>query len=312
MRVGLESMSPVKGSSLCIFLIMFIFSWFAYDALMDNLIGFDAQIPYRTLNEPLDSTIPREVKIVNYESLSNISFTLENLLFLHIPKTGGTYITQHYLQNKSLNEQNYGGSDNYIAKFWDGFSTARYDRLIAHGPLPCPPQHIPPGYFTPQENPYRGKFVFCVIRPILQRVVSAFRFQFRPHFEDERFPCNAAGLNTFIQFAIPKLISSDDGVIDRWMFGCHWIPQHQFIFDSYGKRICHFVLRFEHLDEDMSLLEEKFHFKFKAPQERANTASPGCLVSIWDLTDESIQLLMQYYSADEELFQNHFPRFVFS
>ncbi len=112
------------------------------------------------------------------------------LVFIHIPKTGGTTI-------------------NEIAKV-EGIKW-RYNGDRRRYSCQCNTWHIPPNEKIRELNIP----TFCVVRNPYERVISEYRF--RNHFT------SVESLNDYIACRIKNLESPE--CIDD----CHWIPQHQYV-----------------------------------------------------------------------------------
>jgi hypothetical protein len=130
-----------------------------------------------------------------------------------------------------------------------------YDMLAMQIPSPT---HCPPaGYIRSDVSTYRSAFSFAFVRNPWDRAVSAFEYlKQKPIGEDDTrwAKKNLAGLTTFEEFA--------DALRDRWFRGTvvmwrHFLPQHFFLTDRWGRRAISYVGRFETLQADMAKIGER-------------------------------------------------------
>ena len=122
----------------------------------------------------------------------------EDLVFVHIPKTGGTTIEEEAYRKHGI--------------LWGRRALQSSNRTH------CSPWHAPPSL-----NPgyYSGRRVFCVVRHPLDRLISEYRWRWFTRIR--RFghlPCNAAQLNMFVM----RFLSTESAMDNKHM-GCHMIPQ---------------------------------------------------------------------------------------
>jgi len=215
-------------------------------------------------------------------------FNITNLDFIHIAKNGGTSII-------NFGEREY-------EQFWGKKKTWKTNGNVkTYAGKSCRyPWHVPPKYFP--YNAYPRPYNFCIVRHPVTRITSEFKYRqktgrnaySRDKFYDE-FSYDAVGFNDFISKAIRSYEKN------RWIADCHIMPAWQYIYDDYGKRTCHFVLKLEYLEEGMEKLGGIFGFNgtlsLKSnPSKRKNDTR-------YDITEENFKRLRKLYRHDFDLYQ---------
>jgi len=227
----------------------------------------------------------------NNPSITGLS--VDDLSFLHIPKTGGSSIETMALANHKAWGRYYFKGSSFLT------------------PLPCSTWHIPPHYFP--HSPYKDKYVFCATREPFDRLISAYR--------SRRQRCDKNSLNIWINETFEEIYKHTYEIVRkggpnqnfqyRYYWDCHLLPQSEFIFDHAGKRTCHFILRKSHLSLDFKKLSRIFNLEMDLNQYHENEKSSGCDLKKEDINDENVRLLKQIYKDDFQLFSsNSFVRFM--
>ncbi len=127
-----------------------------------------------------------------------------SVLYIHVPKTGGTSVEQFFITN------------GFAAEYLDaggGKSLNQYRR--------CPPQHMHAEQLQAILRPSRCNYVFATVRDPLARIVSEYRMRARGHAE---FPALPAWLDQSL-----KRYSED-----AYIFENHLRPQVQFMVPGCG------------------------------------------------------------------------------
>jgi hypothetical protein len=230
-------------------------------------------------------------------------FSIDDLEFIHIPKTGGTSMEKFGLKI---------GKKWGMHKFWGN---------IYQYALPCAPWHIPPHFFL--KNPYAGKQVFCIFRDPWKRILSEFRYQ-KSHTAQypwiDKYECTKKSLNDWIFDNLEPMTRWNARIVnlepfypteatERFKDHCHLLSQYEFIFDSNGVRSCHYVLRLENLFEDFQKLKNIFHFDGNL--EHDNKSNKCTNLKIDDMNEISKNLIKNYYEEDLKIMNNEeFPWFL--
>ena len=146
--------------------------------------------------------------------------TNDELVFLHIPKTGGTSLSNAY--GRMFIGRNYTKSAKAVGctSYW----------------------HIPPRRF--EKNPYEGKKVFCVVRDPVDRAISEFKMRFH---DDLKSPDVVSRMNTWLGDGARGSGGGikGHGPWNRGGLDCHMVPQYAYVWGSDGTRTCDHVIRFE-------------------------------------------------------------------
>ena len=122
------------------------------------------------------------------------------VLFIHIPKAGGTSIEQTFLAN-GWNMRHFDSGE---------------DATTINPVRKCSPQHQNFNLLNAQFRLERFTKIFCVVRNPLDRIISEYRWQ-RQHFGVDK--CFADWLDC----------AFDSYSVDRFVFDNHIRPQHYFL-----------------------------------------------------------------------------------
>lgn len=223
--------------------------------------------------------------------------------FMHIPKTGGTFIEKLGRTHKykcGVWGSRLIASRETIANAWEsGYYTLemhhsfqqyrRYSR--------CAEWHIPSEMLPPLLGAHLYPYdrTFCVFRHPLDRFVSFVNYQrrwlfseFAPELSFSKHRCNVTILNQLMYMVLSDYITTTSLCSD----GCHLLPQISFISEP---GICTDVLRYEHLNDDFNALMLSINCDIRI--NNTHKKSTRCL-SINDLESKVISLVNMIYAAD--------------
>jgi len=214
----------------------------------------------------------------NEKGVLNQSLTASksnNMVFIHIPKTGGTSIEEAGLKQGIV---------------W-GYPKAGWF-AVGHKGESCNKRHVPP-YLHPED--YNNKETFCIVRDPYSRMISEYRYLrstywgggFGIHKKQE---C-AEDLNNWVQDTLRTYI------YEHFMHDCHVIPQSQFIWGPDGQRWCQNILRFEHLTDSVNAFMERQTVPVRLTLHD-NEAKQCPDLSARDLTAESLSMVQIFYKDD--------------
>ena len=191
-------------------------------------------------------------------SISNFE-SKKSLFFVHIPKNAGTSIEELFKKyNYKLGRYHLTESINNVAKW-----------------------HYPPKYM--KEYNYSNYITFCVVREPISRFVSAVNY--RISYFNENIP----DINVFTKYVLSPNVDKLHN------FDCHFLPQSEYLYDSYGNKIKN-ILRFSHLEEDLKRFIKKYKLSVVYSNTQENVNNNKFKVS--DLNEESLNLIKQYYFKD--------------
>ncbi len=208
--------------------------------------------------------------------LINIFFTNKRLLtesvnndlvFMHIPKTGGTTI------------EDIGKKNNYNFGKFD-------ERLRKLSTQTCNFWHEPPDKL--KTNIYKNNPSFTIVRNPYDRIISEYNYQCKIA---NRQP-NAQELNKFIQINLHNNMESTK-------YDCHLLPQSRYIkIYSNGTSDIDHILKLENLKQDFDKLAVQYGLNFSINNKHNSTDNIKNRVTKEDLTSESIQLINIAYNDD--------------
>jgi len=198
------------------------------------------------------------------------NFTQHNkeLLYVHIPKTGGTSI-EDSLQKHDID----------VGRFK---SSMKNVELINN--VKCAYWHIPPKNMKISFNDYN---VFTVIRNPYQRFISEYKHKHRPVEYDD--------INKF------ALALQKDS--NPYKHNCHILPQVEYLYDKDGEFV-HNILRLEYIKDDFNELKNKYKLdeNIELLHNNQHTDDKGT-----KMNQDTINFINEYYKEDFDLFlQNGF------
>lgn len=200
-----------------------------------------------------------------------------DIVFIHIPKTGGTSIEEAGLKQ---------GIDWGYSKGKSGwFATGM------HGES-CNRRHTPP-YLHPDD--YSNKETFCIVREPYSRMISEYRYLRDEHWGGvygvRRKESCVEGLNKWVQDTLRQYIYT------HFMHDCHVIPQSQFIWGPDGQRWCQNILRFERLTDSVNSFMKSRAVPVQLTSHQ-NEAKQCPDLSARDFTAETLQMVQLFYRDD--------------
>lgn len=208
------------------------------------------------------------------DKLENFQNNKETLQFIHIPKKAGTSI------------ENLG---NKFGIKWGRFIEREKYPLSEK---PCDYYHWLSPYFIRQKN---TKY-FAIVRNPYDKIIS--EFYYVGGQKDERYSSNSH-LKSFYLWLDDKykVIKSNK----HWN-NCHILPQHEYIFDSSGKkRVDHIVYMDKDFKENLDKLFRQYDLgidinKLKKDNSREKTFSKN------DINQNALNKINEMYSKDFEKF----------
>ncbi len=197
----------------------------------------------------------------------------KDILFVHIPKTGGTSI--HAWLSR------FGEST-----LWSPTPDVALNGLSLPRPLPCTPQHLMYSYIVEHLAGHRFDYVFSIVRDPLDRMISEYKF-LKMKERDHGIRC-CEPFDEWVE-GLGHRISSD-----RWSGDNHWRPQHEFL-DPLVE-----TFRFEDsMERIASAIGEKIGIditQLQVPREMHGDDFADCVT----VTERSVSIIEDVYASDYE------------
>ena len=189
----------------------------------------------------------------------------KELLFIHVPKTGGTKIEEILGMKYAGDNPDVSGEKLYGLVRINPHGSLLLDGSVAPHDELYELQHLTHkqilDYKFVDKNLFDRCYKFAFVRNPFDKVVSEFfwlgykyfsRFEY---FVEFLYKNKAAGNNPSATWG-PDVRNSDyfDSSFDWFLTYCHYKSQHEFICDEKGNLIIDFLGRFEDFQEDLSTL----------------------------------------------------------
>lgn len=193
----------------------------------------------------------------------------KRVLFVHVPKCGGSYIEHLFLNNGFSLEYIDGGKPgnlNYIRK--------------------CSPQHMHSEMLNTIFELSKFDFIFTVVREPVQRIISEAHMRLKESKDSHQ-------LDTWVRDIFSKY-TEDNFILDN-----HIRPQSEFLCEN-----IHIFKQEDGFGEDfISKLEEKIGFTFEVKNiERVMGRSNFTKGNKFEFLPETQNLIKQFYQVDYEGF----------
>jgi len=186
------------------------------------------------------------------------------LLFIHIPKTGGTFVEDEF-KKYNYNVGRYDPNKNLRTK-----STCSF-------------------WHTPLKNNKNINFndyiTFTVVRDPYDRIISEYNWKGFSH--------NNYGLtkDSEINDFVSKLNTND--IIYKG--DCHLVPQTEYLTDAYGNKVQH-ILHQEHLNEELNEFIKTYRLGIELSTEKIQKKSRNHTKD--ELNDTSLKFIQKYFKKD--------------
>ena len=207
----------------------------------------------------------------------------KNILFIHIPKTGGTSISKYLFQDRKKYLKNLPTLPEHSKKSW---AFKKKELLIGWGGKhKSHRQHL-----TVQEiQKYYPNIkideltLFCVVRNPWDRAVSSFQWESKT-WRAKKTNC-PTNLKDFVKYP-------------RWHNGQHSKTQLEFITNG-QENLVNFIARFENLQSDFDFLCDSIGMK-KQKLPHKNKSKHKHYTEYYD--DETREIVAEKYARDIEYF----------
>lgn len=254
------------------------------------------------------------------------------LLFVHIPKTGGTAIESAAARaNISWSVCHFVGSKTSVRISHNLTVCPDTATTKLAKPMPLfgvPHWHLPPNYFLYEEryaswnNTYANATLFAVVRNPFDRFISQYFY----HMDEmsrrpDDYLSDPKNLNDWVHERLTKLDVIPNnlrepihagtnttllGKLNYFLGLGHFIPQYDFIFDKDGRRVIEHVLRFENLTTEFAALMDSYGLgdvvQLPRKAEGKGRQSHHRGLGVANLTSVNIRLIESYYLRDFQAF----------
>ena len=192
------------------------------------------------------------------------------LLFIHIPKTGGTYVEDLFLENGYLVGRFQNKGNFYLGNF------------------KCNKYHVP---FKYQDINFNNYITFTILRDPIERFLSEVNYKYFPTFYKNKIK----DINKFISFFFDenKKISFDGD--------CHLIPQIEYIYDKNSNKVIN-ILNQNNLNNDLDNFIKKYNLDINLIEILVNKRRNN--YDNYDINSENLKLIKNAYKKDFEFISN--------
>ena len=189
------------------------------------------------------------------------------LLFIHIPKTGGTYVEDEF---KKAN-----------------YNVGRHDiNEKLKNEFKCPFWHTPSK--KNKKINFKEYITFTVVRNPYERILSEYNWSKFPRYKTFDVS-RSTELNDFVSNLNTSQIIEDGE--------CHLVPQAEYLTDSYGNKVKH-IIHQEKLTEELNKFIEKYKLNITLSNKKTNEKNRNHTVD--ELTETSKKYIQTYFKKDFE------------
>lgn len=187
------------------------------------------------------------------------------LLFIHIPKTGGTFVEDEfkkYNYNVGRHDPNKNLRTNSTCSFW-------------HTPLK-----------SNKKINFKDYITFTVVRDPYDRIISEYNWANFPRYKGTGLTRDTE-INDFVsELNKDQIIYKGD---------CHLVPQTEYLTDAYGNKVQH-ILHQEHLNEELNEFIKTYKLNIQLSTQKRNKQSRNHTKD--ELNDTSLKLIQKYFKKD--------------
>ena len=188
------------------------------------------------------------------------------LLFIHIPKTGGTFIENEfkkYNYEVGRHDPNKNLHTNPTCSFW-------------HTPLK-----------SNKKINFKDYITFTVVRNPYDRIISEYNWKPFPNHYHNMGLTKDTEINDFVS----KL--NTDQIIYKG--DCHLVPQTEYLTDAYGNTVQH-ILHQEHLNEELNEFIKTYGLGIELSTKKNQQKSRNHTKD--ELNDTSLKFIQKYFKKD--------------
>jgi hypothetical protein len=233
------------------------------------------------------------------------------LNFIHIPKNAGTEIENlaakknkywgYFAWTKMGYKHNEYKTSDFFTKnndYWFNKNTGKYlsdTRMskVLNKYRSYMPWHVPPD-IVKEYNYKKNEAIFAVVRNPYSRFISIYRYNIGGTAKT-RHLATIKGLNDFVKKELKGGGAAPTFAGEGAGGPTHLLPQH---FYTHGKLKCDHILKYENLKSEFNNLMKMYNLDIKIGDNKSYKSK----LKVSDLTDESKEIIYNYYKKDFELF----------
>lgn len=218
------------------------------------------------------------------------------LTFMHIPKTGGTFV-ESKKSSGAYDHAPWGVHDTQLT--CKGFGAQCPQPWTGTGGRCCPMSdgntcsvwHVPPSLDDELQVSYRhgGCDTFCVVREPSARFRSQHTWSSQFDRSVQQPACSTESLDKAVDYKLEQLKTTP------YMDDCHLIPQAAYFSHRLG---CKHVIKQEHFKEEFLQLMGQYGINVWVKQQAAPKLPTNCHANF---SRRAMQKLHRYYSKDYKL-----------
>ena len=262
-------------------------------------------------------------ELSDYDPLLNDELKLEDFGFVHVPKTGGTFVEKLFQEKLDFDVGMYGQNPITTATTQGDEEAVKELHMRK-----CSFWHLPTRIILRTASkttfPWGAKWVnqpkFTVVRDPLKRLISEYNYV-QAHDWGRRILirfCSVCKILTPQDMCKPEIFNDIVynllvQVFDKRrmrILNCHYCPQIEYLTDTTGSQHVRYVLKQEKLTEQMLLFLDKLGHtvtKEDISSFSNNHKTPECTVSASQLTRRTLEKVISVYKEDFERLKYDIP-----
>tara|TARA_A100001011_G_scaffold400701_2_gene517736 strand:+ start:4290 stop:4982 length:693 start_codon:yes stop_codon:yes gene_type:complete len=205
------------------------------------------------------------------EVRENFNYNPKKILYIHIPKTGGTSVEDSFLKA--------------------GISVGRFaqkpKKLENTSKVKCSYWHIPPKYL---DLDFTNHITLTIIRKPFPRFFSEHNWQMRARRRKQVEDIDSWAIHIF-----------NDSKKKYDFLDCHSLPQSEYLFDKNNKMVPN-IIRLEYLEEDFAKFKKKYNLP-NIQMLHSNRSDLKVVNGVRTMSKKTEAMVKDFYKKDFELFE---------